>query len=193
MLRNRETEQKGLGQVSRIVLPLSLCALLCMELYAVLQQFALWQKVFRSPVLSKCLTFDKCCIVLAKQQYKHVTIWCLSSMHTLFLCDAFVKLEWNQGTLGTHLKDRHRIQPALFRVRFILDVRFSLPMEEWICLVPYLFLLVVLEKKSIFPGPSLFQETLGWVEIPLCCFLFCPDETRSWIVWVMLLTEIQLW
>lgn len=100
----KKTEQKGLGQVSRIVLPLALCVLLCMELDAVLQQFTLWQKVFRSPVLSKCLTFDKCCIVLAKQQYKHVTIWCLSSVHTLFLCDAFVKLERYQGTLGTHPK-----------------------------------------------------------------------------------------
>lgn len=159
MLRNKETEQKRLGQVSRIVLPLPLCALLCMELRAVLQQFTLWQKVFRSPVLSKCLTFDKCCIVLAEQQYKHVTIWCLSSMHTLFLRDAFVKLEWNQGTLGTHLKDRHRIQPALFRVKSILGVRFSLPMEEWTCPVTCLFLLVVLENKSIFPRPSLCQET----------------------------------
>lgn len=86
------------------------------ELHAVLPQFTLWQKVFRSPVLSKCLTFDKCCIVLAKQQYKHVTIWCLSSVHTSFLCDAFVKLEQNQGTLGTHLKgtefSQHSAEPG---------------------------------------------------------------------------------
>lgn len=149
--KEKKTERKGLGQVSRIVLPLPLCVLLCMELHAVSQQFALWQKVFRSPILSKCLTFDKCCIVLAKQHYKHVTIWCLSSMHALFFCDAFAKLEWNQGTLGTHLKDRHGIQPALFVVRFILGVRFWLPMEEWTCPVTHLFLLVVFETRPTFP------------------------------------------
>lgn len=115
------------GQASRIVLPLPLCVLLYMELHAVLQQFTLWQKVFRSPVLSKCLTCNKCCIVLAKQQYKCVTIWCLSSIHALFFCDAFVK--WNRGALGTHLKDRRGIQPAFLVVRFIFSVRISLPMN----------------------------------------------------------------
>lgn len=120
----KKAEQKGLGQVSRIVLLHPLCVLLCMELHAVLQQFTLWQKAFRSPVLSKCLTFDKCCIVLARQQHKPVTFWCLSSLHTLFLCHALVKLESNQGTSGTPLKDRHWIQPTLLRVRSISGVRF---------------------------------------------------------------------
>ena len=79
MLRKKKMEgKKGLGKVSRIVLTSSI---VCAPLFGTLCYITAIYTVTESPFLSKCLTFDKCCIVLAKQQYKHVTIWCLSSMH----------------------------------------------------------------------------------------------------------------
>lgn len=160
------------------------------ELHAVFQQFTLWQKVFRRPVLGKCLTFDKCCIVLAKQQYKHVTIWCLSSVHTSFLCRAFVRLERNQGTWGTHLKgtefSQHSAQPAPS-----LEEDFSAHGGKNLsCYTP---LLAGCAGEQVHFCGTLFVEKSGMSRDTIILFSLLSREDQSWIIWVMLLTEIQLW
>lgn len=169
-----------LGQVSRIVLPLPLCVLLFGTSCCITAIYSVTESV-QSPVWGKCLTFDRCCIVLAPACHPLVP---LLPAH-LVLCRALVKPEWNQGTSGA-MWETDRAGPAPCRAGPAL-LWGPHGHGGWTCPVPHLSWLAVLQNRSIVLSQEIWAE-----QRPLCCFPLCQRRPRLDCL-VALLTEMQLW